>query len=58
MQKKQRKLTYAQVQLAMGLRQGFSTFFCSWPTKLVRNGVGPLTFNEKHQVSTNTKSLW
>jgi len=23
------------------LGQGFSTFFCSWPTKLVRNGVGP-----------------
>jgi len=35
------------------LGQGFSTFFYSWPTKLVRNGVGPLTFNEKHQVSCN-----
>jgi len=34
------------------LYQGFSNFFCTWPTKLVRNGVGPLTFNGKHQVST------
>ena len=38
--------------LSKAIEQGFSTFFCSWPTKLVRNGVGPLTFNEKHQVST------
>jgi len=41
-QRKQGKATkYENSSTIDAVDQGFSTLFCSWPTKLVRNGVGP-----------------
>jgi len=30
-----------KMDFSIAADQEFSTFFCSWPTKLVRTGVGP-----------------
>ena len=43
--------------LAHGLKtsiQGFSTFFCSWPFKMIQYDGGPTTFTKKHKVNIVT----
>ena len=36
--------------------QGFSTFFSSWPNKMIKYGRGPFTFLKRHKISV-TASL-
>jgi len=42
-----------QVYAPNVIEQGFSTVFCSWPTKLVRNGVGPFFLLMAHKLVRN-----